>query len=157
MAPHGVRGHVKVKSFTEDPVSLFAFPEIYDGQKQHVFRFEKDPVPQDKGLFVARLKDVLSRTAAEALRGQKLFVERTQLPMLSDADTFYHTDLLGLRVLDQEDQYLGEIQEVPNFGAGDLLHVGGQGKSLWIPFTQACVPEIHLQEGFVRVNREQMV
>lgn len=158
MAPHGLQGHVKVKSFTENPAHLFTFPLVYDEQKQHSFQFEKKPSPllKEKGQFIVRLVDVVSRTQVELLKGKKLFIERSMLPALMDDDAFYHADLIGLQVVDEEGNDLGQIQGVPHFGAGDLLEIVKQSVSIWIPFTQACVPEVNISGGFVRVDSTQI-
>lgn len=149
---------MKVKSFAEDPRDLFGFPLLYDEMQQETFQFDKNPLvlPKEKGLFIAHPKGLRSRTEAEKLKGKKLFIERKILSPLDDPNTFYHTDLIGLRVVDQEGNPLGHVQSLPNFGAGDLLQITHNGTSTWIPFTQACVPDVNIQEGFVKVDATQL-
>jgi 16S rRNA processing protein RimM len=101
---------------------------------------------------LARLAGVDDRTAAEALRGVELYVDRDRLPAAAEGE-FYHADLIGLAVVDTLGQRHGEVLAVCNFGAGDLLEIGlpGSGDSEFVPFTEGYVPEVDLARGRVIV------
>ena len=88
---------------------------------------------------------VVDHTAAEALEGTELWVDRDRLPA-PEAGAFYHADLIGLAAVDPEGRALGEIVGVHNFGAGDLLELrpAGSGRTELVPFTEAFVPEVDL-------------
>lgn len=147
-APHGVKGELRVKSFTEDPLDLGAYGplETEDGA-----RLEVESVRSAKEVVVVRLKGVRDRDAAEALKGKRLYVAREKLPAPDDADEFYHADLIGLAVVTGDGRPLGRIVALPDFGAGPLLEIKpeGGGASVLLPFVKAHVPEIDLAGGKV--------
>jgi 16S rRNA processing protein RimM len=141
-AAHGVRGEVKLWSFTSDPMAITRYGELSaeDGRS-----FEIETVRPAKDFLVARLKGVSDRTTAEQLRNIDLFVPRERLPALA-AEEFYHADLIGLAVEDLSGSALGTIVAVHNFGAGDLLEVqpAKGGETVMLPFTADVAPEIDI-------------
>ncbi len=77
-APHGVRGLVRIKSFTEDPMAIASYGALSDETGKNAYRVEALSVVKDAVL--ARIEGVADRTAAEAVRGLRLYVERSALP-----------------------------------------------------------------------------
>src|SRR5262245_24074210 len=118
-AAHGVRGEVRLKAFTQDPLSVAGFGplEAEDGR-----RIEIETVRPAKDMLVARLKGVTDRNAAEALTNLRLYVARERLPEVED-DEFYHADLIGLAATTSDGAPFGIVKAVHNFGAGDLLEI----------------------------------
>lgn len=151
---HGVRGLVKVKSFTEDPAAVAAYGPVSDEAGRHRWELEVvGPAPGKSGdVVLVRLEGVKDRDAAQALHGVRLYVERAALPEPEDAEAFYHADLVGLRVEDAAGRLLGRVKAVENHGAGDLLEVEapagqGGGGTLLLPFTRRVVPLVDLAGG----------
>ncbi|RME14452.1 MAG: ribosome maturation factor RimM [Alphaproteobacteria bacterium] len=142
----GVRGEVRLKSFTAEPEAIAAYGPLWseDGTRSFEVTLVR-PIP--KG-FAARLSGVSTREEAEALRGLRLYADRDALPTLPD-DEFYHADLIGLDVFDTGGQRLGRVSAVHNHGAGDLLEVTGPGLKTpaLLPFTRAAVPTVDLAAG----------
>lgn len=151
---HGVRGLVKVKSFTETPEDVAAYGPVSDksGQRSWTLRVT-GPAPGKRDVLLARVEGVDDRDAAQALHGTELYVARAALPALEEEETFYHADLIGLRVEDPEGRVLGRVAAVENYGAGDFLEVelpgdgGKAGKTLLLAFTRAVVPEVDIAGG----------
>jgi 16S rRNA processing protein RimM len=147
---HGIRGEVRINSFTAAPEDIAAYGELTDGRGR-VFVIERlRPV---KGTAVAaQLQGVRDRTAAEALHGTELFVERAKLPE-PDEDEWYYEDLIGLEAVTGEGELAGRVLAVQNFGAGDLLEIrraeGEPRESLFVPFTKAAVPVVDVKGGRV--------
>ena len=142
-APHGVRGEVKLWSFTGDPAAVAQYGplETEDGGA----RFEIETLRAAKDHLVARLKGVNDRGAAERLTNTDLYVARERLPAPEADDEFYHADLIGLVVTDTDGHELGKVGAVHNFGAGDLIEVKPeQGATVLIPFTEAAVPKVDI-------------
>jgi 16S rRNA processing protein RimM len=143
-AAHGVRGEVKLWSFTQEPgaVADFGSLESEDGARQ----FTIEALRPAKDHFVARLAGIDTRAAAEALRNLDLYVPRERLPAIAEADTFYHADLIGLDAVTAEGNVLGTVKALHNFGAGDIIEIApaGGGETLMLPFTEELVPEIDL-------------
>jgi 16S rRNA processing protein RimM len=154
-AAHGLRGEVRLRVFTEDPLAIASYGplENEDGSR----RFDIEAVRQAKDHLVARLSGVADRDAAETLRNVRLYIPRDRLPAPEDADTYYHTDLIGLAVIGADGTELGRITAVHNFGAGDILEIrrGAGRANVLLPFTQRTVPDIDLAGGRVVVDPPQ--
>jgi len=149
-AAHGVRGEVKLWSFTEDPEAIAGYGplETEDGTR----RFEIESLRAAKDHLVARLKGVDSRNTAEALRNVELYVPRERLPAIDEDDTFYVADLIGLTAVRAEGEALGRVTAVHNFGAGDIIEIApAEGAPLMLSFTGANVPEVDLAAGRIVV------
>ncbi|WP_323035367.1 ribosome maturation factor RimM [Pararhodobacter sp.] len=141
----GVRGEVRLKSFCAEAEAIGQYGPLYseDGTRSFTISLGK-PIPNG---FSARLGGVSDRDQAEALRGLRLYADRSKLPALPD-DEYYHADLIGLTVLDTGGAELGRVSSVQNHGAGDLLEIQRPGKgSALLPFTLAVVPTVDLASG----------
>jgi 16S rRNA processing protein RimM len=143
---HGIRGEVVIHAYTVTPESIGAYGPVFDKAGTRSFEIASARATP-KGV-VARLKGVGDRTAAEALKGVELYVNRDRLPAAAEGE-FYHADLIGLAAVAPEGMQIGEIVAVQNFGAGDLLEIrlAGSGKTELVPFTEATVPEVDIAAG----------
>ena len=149
-AAHGIRGEVRLRSFTEDPSAFTAYGalESEDGTRQ----FEIESLRPANDGFVARLKGVGDRNAAERLTNIKLYVPRDRLPPVEDDNTFYHADLVGLAAVTPDGAMFGTIKAIHNFGAGDLIEIArADGEALMLPFTDATVPTVDIKAGRIVV------
>jgi 16S rRNA processing protein RimM len=149
-AAHGIKGEIRVKAFTSDPLALGDYGPLYasDGRA-----FEIAAIRPANEVVVVRFKGVGDRNAAEALTGTELFVDRSVLPENIEEGEFYHADLIGLAVKDETGEPVGMVTAVQNFGGGDILELTFGGKrGVLIPFTQAAVPEVDTAAGFVRID-----
>jgi len=154
-AAHGIRGEVKLFSFTSDPLAVTTYGplESADGTRA----VEIEALRPAKDCLVARVKGIADRAAAERLRNLELFVPRARLPQPADDDEFYHADLIGLAVVDTQGAACGKVVAVHNFGAGDLLEVQlpGGSDTVMLPFTAAAVPQVDIAGGRVVIDRPQ--
>jgi len=140
-APHGVRGLVVVRSFTEVPEHLVAYGPLTTADGRQLSLSIRSA--KKAGLIVA-IDGIDSREAAAALSGTDLFVARAALPGTGE-DEFYHADLIGLEAVDLSDCPVGRVVAVHDFGAGDLIELdAGCGATLLVPFTAECVPVVDL-------------
>jgi 16S rRNA processing protein RimM len=151
----GIKGEVRIKSFTEDPFDVGSYGpvESEDGAKNWMVKV----IGESKGTVTAKLNGITDRNQAEALKGQKLYVDRAKLPE-ADAGTYYHADLVGLKaVLNSADgkggEEIGSVLALYNFGAGDIIEVGhDQRDSTLVPFTEDAVVEVNIEGGFIRIE-----
>jgi 16S rRNA processing protein RimM len=147
---HGLRGEVKLRSFTADPMAVkdYAPLESEDG----AISFVIETLRPGKGHLVARLAGICDRKAAEELTHRKLFVPRERLPAPA-AEEFYHVDLIGLCAVAVDGQEVGMVLAVHDFGAGDILELrlAESGGTLMLPFTQTFVPGIDVAGGRIVV------
>ncbi len=157
---HGIRGEVKLKSFTADPQALVSYSPLETAKGQ---TFEVVKIRPQKDGFLAILKGVTDRNAAEALRGTELFVPRDRLPE-PEADEVYIHDLIGLPVHLSTGQRLGEVTDVVDYGAGDLIDVRVEGRkdTVLIPFADGYVLEadgekvvVDLPEGYLDADAKR--
>lgn len=149
-AAHGIRGEVRVKPFSDDPLSFTDYGVLTTRDGKLSFEVERARV--QKTVVVTKFKEIKDRNRAEELNGVELFVSRDMFPEPED-DEFYYSDLNGLSVFDREGETLGKIVAVQDFGAGDLLEVRPpRGRTFYVPFTKEFVPEISLAEKSVIVD-----
>lgn len=147
---HGVRGDVRVKSFTADPDSLTAYGPLTDAGGGREFRLS--PRGHVRGLLRMRVEGVDSREAAEALAGTELYVDRAALPGLGGGE-YYHADLVGLRAEHEDGTEFGTVKALFDFGAGDMLEIAlKHGGAVFLPFTEAAVPLVDIDGGRVVVR-----
>jgi 16S rRNA processing protein RimM len=144
-AAHGIRGEVRLKSFTEDPLAVRGYGPLdaEDGRALTITAARR-AAGTSPDMLVVSLKGVSSRNEAEALNGLELSVPRERLPQAGE-DEFYHADLIGLDAVGKDGAALGTVIAVQNFGAGDLLEIAPKrGATILVPFTQGAVPEIDI-------------
>jgi 16S rRNA processing protein RimM len=149
-AAHGVRGSVKLWTFTEDPFAVKRYGPL--STKDGAREFEIASAREAKGHLVVQLKDITTRDEAERLNGLELYVPREKLPA-TDEDEYYHADLIGLAAVTTADEPLGRVIAIHNFGAGDILEIAPpNGATMLLPFTNAVVPTVDITGGRVLIE-----
>jgi 16S rRNA processing protein RimM len=144
---HGVKGEVRLKLFSDSAASLASHQVVYvNGVERRLISV------RDGGkTAVARFDGIADRSAAEAVRGQLVEVERSALPPLEDGE-YYHSDLIGLPCVDRDGKEIGTVVAVENFGAGDLLEVElANGRKSLIPFRDGIAD---LEDGRIVLDPE---
>lgn len=149
LTAHGLRGEVKILTFTEFPENIATYGPLTsrDGRS-----FRIDSLRLAKGeAVIARLSGVSDRTAAEALRGTELFVSREQLPE-PDEEEWYYNDLIGLKAIAPNEEEIGKIVAVHDYGAGTVLEIRPTtGKTFLLAFTYENVPTVNIKGGNLTV------
>ncbi|OAF00827.1 16S rRNA processing protein RimM [Bradyrhizobium centrolobii] len=154
-AAHGVRGAVKLWTFTEDPFAVRRYGPLVtkDGRRQ----FEVAQAREAKDHLVATFTGVTTRDEAERLNGIELYVAREKLPA-TDEDEYYHTDLIGLAAVTTTGDALGRVVAIHNFGAGDIIEIAPpKGTTLLLPFSNAVVPEVDVAGGRIVIALPQEI
>ena len=153
----GVRGEMRIKTFTEAPENIAAYGplESEDGRRRLTLKVVR---AQAGGVVIASAPEVTSREDAQNLKGVRLYAPRSALPE-PEEDAFYLDDLVGLQAVDENGAPFGRVSAVYNFGAGDLIELKGvpakKGPQL-VPFTRAAVPAVDLEAGTIAVSREAL-
>ena len=148
--PHGVRGLVKLRSFTADPAAVADYGPLSDEAGRRSFRVRLLSAAGE--LWIAQVDGVSDRDQAVALKGLRLFVDRDLLPE-PEEDEFYHADLIGLRAETVDGAPFGEVLAVHDFGGGDLLEIRIEGgRTVMMPFTRAVVPVVEIRAGRLVVD-----
>ncbi len=149
--PHGVRGEFKLRSYTEDPSSLFTYGPL---KTKGGLTLTPTLVREAKEtLFVATAPEVASREDCDVFKGALLHIPRSVLPSTDD-DEFYLDDLVGLKAVDERGAPAGSVKAVVNYGAGDILElmdVPDHKGVVLVPFTKEAVPQVDLVGGQVEV------
>jgi len=147
---HGVRGQVRVKSFTAEPQDVTAYGPVTDASGAR--QFDLRITGAARGMMLAKIDGVGDRNAADLLRGTELYVDRDRLPE-PDEDEFYYADLIGLDAVSTDGTALGSVRAMHNFGAGDMIELdNGSGKTELLPFTAAVVASVDLEAGVVTID-----
>lgn len=142
---HGVKGEVRLKLFSDSSASLAAHAKIYVGGSERRLL----DVREGGKAAIARFEGIADRSAAEALRGQLVEVDRSDLPPLEEGE-YYHADLVGLPCVDRDGQPVGTVVAVENFGAGDLLEIElANGRKSLIPFRDGIAD---LEDGRILID-----
>jgi 16S rRNA processing protein RimM len=148
---HGVRGEVRLKSFTSSPAAIAAYGAVAlgDSRRETVIRSLR-PSGTD---FIAVLDGVTDRSTAEGLKGSLMHVARDRLPPPAE-DEVYVSDVIGLPVYRKDGSLLGEVAAVTDFGAGDLLEIrcAARHNTIMIPFVAAMVPEVDVAKRRIVVD-----
>ena len=146
---HGIKGEVRVKSFTADPEDVGAYGPLFDAKGG---RYTVKSARFQKSVVIVRFAEIPDRNAAERLNGIDLFVDRSKLPEEGE-DEFYQADLVGLVARTAEGEVIGEIVAFHDFGGGDILEIAREGAaSIMIPFTSEAVPEVDFDLGHILVE-----
>lgn len=149
---HGIRGEVKVRSFTEDSRDIEHYGALEDktGSKKFVLKV----TGHAKDDLRVKIEGCDDRNMAESLKGTELYASRSALPDLKEEE-FYHADLIGLKVKDKKSsEIIGRVNALYNFGANDIIEikVNATGKLEMLPFNKQYVPEINIKDGFIIIE-----
>lgn len=147
-APHGVRGAVRIKSFTDEPAAIAGYGALEDEAGARQFKLQVISAAKGDGMIIAKLAGIADRDRAETLRGLRLYLPRAALPPPGE-DEFYYADLIGLAAMLEDGAPIGKIIAVHDFGAGDVLEIASEGsvhggQPVLVPFTRAAVPVVDL-------------
>jgi 16S rRNA processing protein RimM len=149
-AAHGVRGAVKLWSFTEDPLAVKTYEPLSTRDGARIFEITQ--LRKAKDHLVATFKGVTTRSEAERLNGIELYVAREKLPA-TDEGEYYHADLIGLAAVTLGGEPLGRVVAIHNFGAGDIIEIApATGPTTLLPFSSAVVPTVDLAKGRVVID-----
>lgn len=149
-AAQGIKGEVRVKTFTGEPLALGDYRTLFakDGRA-----FEIIELREHKGMAVVRFRGVNDRSAAEVLTGTALYVDRSTLPDDLEEEEFYHADLVGMDAVSLDGEPLGKVLAVQNYGGGDILEISrGPKSSVLIPFTRAAAPVVDVAMRTIRID-----
>lgn len=141
----GVKGAVRIKSFTEVPEDIACYGPVEDAAGGR--RLELRLIGAAKGVVIAHVSGVENRDQAETMRGLHLYLPRSALPQ-TEPDEFYHADLIGLDAVLEDGTLVGRVRAIHDFGAGDTLElIRPAAPPIMVPFTRAVVPVIEPAAG----------
>jgi 16S rRNA processing protein RimM len=149
IGPHGIKGEVKVKSFTEIPENLFVYEEFFLGNQTKPIKLKL--VRKIKQNLICIVEDIKTRNEAEKFKNLILYVRRDNLPLLKD-DEFYQRDLLDFQVYNLERHNLGFVTSFNDFGGGLLVEVEKNKKRFYLPIGKPFLKDINYIDKEVILN-----
>ena len=149
IGPHGIKGEVKVKSFTEIPENLFVYEEFFLGNQTKPIKLKL--VRKIKQNLICIVENVKTRNEAEKFKNLILYVRRDNLPLLKD-DEFYQRDLLDFQVYNLERHNLGFVTSFNDFGGGLLVEVEKNKKRFYLPIGKPFLKDINYKDKEVILN-----
>jgi len=141
-SPHGINGHIKIKYYTENPKGIISYGTVYNKEREIVNLKYKGI---SNNLAIYEVENISDRNEANLLKGEYLFVKRKALPKLKN-DEIYHIDLIGLKAINKKSQIIGTIENVSNYGAGDILEIKNKKKSFLVPLISKNLDSINLKK-----------
>ncbi len=150
-APHGIKGNVKLRTFSETPTDISKYP-LY-GKNGDLFPKFKVIRWQEGGFLIIALAGIEDRDKALGLRGTKLYVKREDLPAPAE-DTFYYADLKDLQAQDTQGKLIGKVLSVENYGAGPLLDIQAGDITFLAPFKAEIITAVDVAAGMLTIDAE---
>ena len=150
-APHGIRGAIKIKSYTEDPESIEYYSPLYskDGKE----RFDIKVLSSKQDMLVVKVEGVNDRNAAISLRNRELYVDKELFPEPED-DEFYYNDLIGMKVISEDGEPYGVVMALHNYGGGDLIEISpdSEPKTQLFAFTADNFPAVDMENSIIVIS-----
>lgn len=141
VAPHGVRGDVRLVPLTENPQRFFEMKSIRLREKGLL---EIEAVRAHKNFILLKLRGINTMDEAETLRNQEVVLTKAELGP-APAGRYYVFDLLGLEVFDTQGNKLGILRDVITTGAADVYSVvNEQNKELLVPAIKSVIKEVDI-------------
>lgn len=151
-SPHGVRGEVKVYPTTDDVRRFKRLKEIILDTGKERLNLEIESVKFVKQFAVLKFKGYDNINDVEKFRQKSLLVARENAVRLK-RDEYFIADLMGLKVLDEEDQEIGVLRQVIETGANDVYAIDMKdGRELLLPAIKQCVLEVDVEAGFIKIH-----
>ncbi len=153
VAAHGIKGHVKIKTYTENPVDIGSYGPMRDeNDNSYTLSNIRQVSPH---AIIAFIKGITDRNQAEALCGTKFYIDRAQLPEPTENE-FYHEDLINISVYDEQGTHYGNVLALQDFGAGEFFDIksSDQTKFMTLPFNEDAVLDINIEEKKMIINSE---
>ncbi len=170
-AVHGIKGQVKISTFTQNPEDITTYGRLFDKNGKPLFEIKNFKLTPKA--MIVRLSGIDTRNQAEQLKGTELFIQRETLPQ-PDEEEFYYSDLTGLNVQFRNGTHYGTVKSIQNFGAGDLVEIlpdpsmvttksgkkakpSGKIETVFYNFTKEVFPQINISEGYITLLPPKMV
>lgn len=148
---YGIKGELKIKSFTQNQEDIFNFKELLDINGIQSYKLKKKSISNKS--IIASIDGILDRNKAESLIGTSLYIAKTSLIKIENDNEFYHNDLINMNVLDLQNQKIARVKAIYNFGASDLIEIEYlDGKLEILPFTKKIVPTINIDGNYMVIN-----
>lgn len=146
--PHGIKGDAKLMSYSQNPADIFNYACLYD-ENLNKYNIKKKSLISEN-YFIVSVNGCVNRNYIEEIAGLNLYINHDMLEAVAE-DEYYHQDLKGLELFDQDKKPYGKIVNVENFGAGDILEVKipDAKDTSYLPFQDEFIIEINIEKGYI--------
>ncbi len=152
---HGIRGLVKIKTFIQNPKSFCDYTPIVD-DKDNIYDIEFKNITGKPDIIIAKLNNINDRTSAEQLKGTLLYTNRSSI--INDDNDILINELKDFKVIDENDNNVGIVKDILNYGAGDILEIIMQdNKSALLSMNEYSIKEINKQKEYIKIDRTHML
>lgn len=153
---HGIKGYMKLRSFTEIADDIFEYTPRFTKDGENIV-FKKKGILNNNA-FIVQVSGINNRNEAESAKGTEIYIDKSQLPDLSEEEGLYYTDLIDLNVKDNKTgEVLGKVKHIHDFGAGEVVEIDFLEKKdvTDFPFTEEIFPKINVEEGYITFNEPE--
>ena len=151
LGPHGTKGNLKIKSFCEVPTAIQSYCPLQ--VQNSCQKLNIKILKQNRGFLNVVSPDIKDRETASQLTGKLLYIKKIRLPKIPK-DEYYHSDLISINVCDTQQNRIGVVIAVHDYGAGTILEIQilVEKKAFLVPFTKHCFPDINLEKKFITLS-----
>ena len=152
---HGIRGLVKIKSFTTNPVSICDYSPLTDELGNEYKIQLKSRAKSD--IIIVAINDISDRTTAETLKGKKLYANRSSI--IDNEKDVLVSELENFKVIDTNNSSVGKVLQILNFGAGDILEIelDNDKKTALLSMNKDSVKEINKEKEYIKIDCEHLL
>lgn len=148
----GLKGEVKVNSFTDDNTKFERIPKVLIKQKEKLTEYEIENVGYNKKQVIIKFKNINTVEEAEKLRNSYIVVDREIFGELPEG-VYYIADLIGCDVYTESNEYLGKVDDIFSTGSNDVYVVKNElGKQKLLPGIDEVIKTIDLENNKIIVN-----
>ena len=153
---HGIKGDVKIKSFTVNPVDVCTYSPLLKFDDTELKIKLKSPANSD--VIIAHIDGVNDRTTAEGLKGTEIFTLKSSI-IDEDSDEILLSDLIGFKILNNDSKEIGEVVDILNYGAGDILEIQlyGRGKTALLSYNENSIIDQNNEQGTLKIDTEHLL
>ena len=146
---HGVKGYLKILSFTDNKNDFFIYsPYFINNKKIQTISF----LFKTKEIYICQLNDCKDRNTAKTFVNKDILIEVSRLPILTSGDEYYQQELLGFKTVNAKSEVLGYVKEFHNFGAGLVCEVTNNTKSYFLPFDKNFLIDVNIDEKKITLD-----
>ncbi len=155
ISTQGIKGEIKFRYYSEEKEVFYTYASFFVNDDTGWRNLEPSDIKFRKGLFYVTFKGFSRHEDVSFLTNRELFVREEDLPRLRE-DEYYEYRLVGLDVINQDDEMLGKVSEIIHTGANDVLLLKGENEIL-IPMVEDYILEINLEKAFIRIRGDSLL
>lgn len=152
---HGVKGDVLVKSFTQKPMDVASYGPV---KTRNGIEILLNVIGKSRDQLIVRIEGFNTRDQSDALKGELIYIDKAKLPKITECDEYYHNDLIGMKVLNEDNNIFGVVVGIYDFGAGDIIEIcNNTGEMIMAPFVKSFVKKVDVTNSEIVMSEEKLI